>query len=57
MEQQREGGITVENRLEALKIEENNWREKANRVQNDPQKEVLYESIADVAKLKVDELR
>ena len=55
--EQREGGITVENRIEALKIEENNWRERANRVEADPQKEVLYESIADLAKLKADELR
>ena len=31
VEQQREGGITVEKRLEGLKIEENHWREKAER--------------------------
>ena len=55
LEQQREGGITVENRIDALKIEENNWRELAER-QNNPEKKRLYESIADVAALKADEL-
>ena len=55
LEQQREGGITVENRLDALKIEENNWRDLAQRA--DPKKKLLYESIADVAALKAGELR
>ena len=55
LEQQREGGITVENRINALKIEENNWRDLAQRA--DPKKKRLYESIADVAALKADELR
>ena len=47
----------MEVKLEVLKIEENNWRNKANQVEGDPQKQALYESIADVAKLKADELR
>ena len=55
-EQQREGGITVENRIDALKIEETNWRDLAER-QTDSKKKLLYESIADVAALKADELR
>ena len=56
LEQQREGGITVEDRLDALKAEEDHWRELAGN-ENDPQKKLLYESVADVAKLKADELR
>ena len=56
LEQQREGGITVEGRLNALKIEENNRRDLAER-QIDPEKKRLYESVADVAALKADELR
>ena len=57
LEQQREGGITVENRIDALKIEENNWRELTERTQIGPEKKRLYESVADVAALKADELR
>ena len=48
--------ITVEDRLDALEREENHWRELAERT-DDPQKKILYESVADVAKLKADELR
>ena len=33
LEQQREGGITVKDRIDALKIEENNWRDLAERAQ------------------------
>ena len=50
-------GRTVEEKLNALKIEENNWMKRANDVEGDPEKEALYESIAEVAKLKVDQLR
>ena len=57
LKQQRQGGITVESRIDALEIEENNCRELANRFEGDPNKKLLYESIADVAKLKADELR
>ena len=50
-------GRTVEEKLNALKIEENNWMKRANDVEGDPEKEALYESIAEVAKLKTDQLR
>ena len=56
VEQQREGGITAEERINGLKIEETHWREEAKR-QSDPKKKLLYNSIADVAALKTDELR
>ena len=45
LEQQREGGITVENRIDALKTEENNWRDLADnsqRAQNNPNQKLLY---------------
>ena len=47
----------MEDRLNALKIEENNWRNRANDVEGDPPRKDLYESIAEVAKLKADRLR
>ena len=50
-------GRTVEEKLNALKIEEYNWMKRANDVEGDPEKEALYESIAEVAKLKADQLR
>ena len=56
VEQQREGGITVEDRIDLTRAEETHWREEAKR-QVDPKKKLLYKSIADVAALKADELR
>ena len=56
VEQQREGGITAKERINGLKTEETHWREEAER-QSDPKKKLLYNSIADVAALKPDELR
>ena len=50
-------GRTVEEKLNALKIEENNWMKRANDVESDPRREELYESIVEVAKLKADQLR
>ena len=50
-------GRTVEEKLNALKIEENNWRKRANEVEGDPERKELYESITDVAILKADQLR
>ena len=50
-------GRTVEEKLNALKIEENNWMKRANNVEGDPRRKELYESIAEVAKLKADQLR
>ena len=50
-------GRTVEEKLNALKIEENNWMKRANDVEGDPRRKELYESIAEVAKLKTDQLR
>ena len=55
-EQQREGGITVKGRIDAIKTEETHWRDLAERAQQ-AEKKLLYESIADVAALKADELR
>ena len=42
--------------METLKGEETYWKNKANRVEGDPQKSKLYETVAEVAKLKADEL-
>ena len=56
IEQQREGGITTESRINGLKTEETHWREEAEK-QSDPKKKLLYEAIADVAALKADEMR
>ena len=50
-------GPTLESKLETLKGEETYWKNKANRVEGDPQKSLLYETIAEVAKLKADQLR
>ena len=50
-------GQTVEEKLNALKIEENNWMKRANDVEGDPRREELYESIVEVAKLKADQFR
>ena len=50
-------GRTVEEKLNALKIEENNWMKRENDVEGDPRREELYESIVEVAKLKADQLR
>ena len=55
-EQQREGGITVKRRIDDIRTKENHWRNLAER-QPDPKKKLLYESIANVAALKADELR
>ena len=46
----------MEDRIDAVKTEENHWRNLAER-QTNPEKKLLYESIADVAALKADELR
>ena len=51
LEQQREGGITVEDRIDAVKTEETHWRDLAERAQQ-AEKKLLYKSIADVAALK-----
>ena len=56
VEQQREGGITVRQRIDVIKAVETHWREEVER-QLDHKKKLLYESIADVAALKADELR
>ena len=56
LEQQREGGITVKGKTDAIKTEETHWRDLAERAQQ-AEKKLLYESIADVAALKADELR
>ena len=50
-------GRTVEEKLNALKIEENNSMKRANDVEGDPEREALYETIAEVARLKADQLR
>ena len=50
-------GQTLEEKLAFLKIEENNWKNKANDVENDPEKEALYNTITEVVKLKADQLR
>ena len=50
-------GRTVEGKLNALKIEENNSMKRANDVEGDPEREALYETIAEVARLKADQLR
>ena len=56
VEQQREGGITAEERINGLRTEETHWREEAER-RSDPKKKLLCDSIADVAALKADKLR
>ena len=43
-------------RINAIKAEETHWREEAER-RSDSKKKLLYNSIADVAALKADELR
>ena len=52
VEQQREGGITVESRIDDLKTEKTHWREEAER--QSESKKLLY---ATVAALKADEMR
>ena len=56
LEQQREGEITVKGSIDVIKTEETYWRNLAERTQQ-AEKKLLYESIADVAALKADELR
>ena len=56
-EEREEGGITVRDRLNSIKIIEKKFRDRVNEVAGDPEKEELYESIVDVAKLKADQLR
>ena len=56
-EEQEEGQITVKDRLDFLKAEENNWMKRANRVEGDPRRKKLYETIVEVAELKADQLR
>ena len=56
VEQQTKGGITAEQRIDAIRTEETHRRKLAER-QAEPKKNLLYESIADVAALKADELR
>ena len=56
VEQQREGGITAGDRIGAIRAEETHWRDLLER-QADSKKKLLYESIADVAAVKADELR
>ena len=57
LEEQEEGGITVKDRLDVLKLEENNWMERANDVEGNTERKNLYETIAEVVKLKADYLR
>ena len=57
LEEQGEGGITVKDRLDFLKTEENNWMKRANKVEGDPERKKLYETITEVAKFKADQLR
>ena len=57
LEEREEGGITVKDRLDSLKVIEDIWRDRANDVEGDPGKEALYESVVEVAKLKADQLR
>ena len=47
----------MDSKLETLKVEETYWKDKANRVEDDPYRETLYKTIDDVAILKADELR
>ena len=56
-EEREEGGITVRDKLNSLKIIEKKFRDRVNEVAGDPEKEELYESIVDVARLKADQLR
>ena len=56
-EEREEGGITVRDRLNSLKIIEKKFRDRVNEVAGDPGKEELYESVVEVAKLKADQLR
>ena len=55
--EEEEQGITVGTKINLAKEEGKYWENKANDVEGDPQKQALYESIAEVAKLKADELR
>ena len=57
LEEREEGGITVKDRLNSLKVIEDIWRDRANDVEGDPGKEALYESVVEVARLKADQLR
>ena len=57
LEEQEEGGITVKDRLDVLKLEENDWMERANDVEGNTERKNLYETIAEVVKLKADYLR
>ena len=57
LEEREEGGITVKDRLNSLKVIEDIWRDRANDVEGDPEKEALYKSIVEVAELKADQLR
>ena len=50
-------GQAVEEKINALKVIEDIFQDRANEVEGDPEKEALYESIIDVAKLKADQLR
>ena len=54
--EKRKEYLTIEEQIENIKIEENHWRQKS-REEPDARKEKLYEAIADIAKLKADELR
>ena len=57
LDEQEEGKITVKVRLDALKKEENIWMKRANDVEGNPERKNLYETIAEVVKLKSDQLR
>ena len=57
LEEREEGGISVKDRLDLLKLEENNWMERANDVEGNPERKNLYETITEVVKLKSDQLR
>ena len=54
--EEEEERITVETKINFVKEEEKYWKNKANEVEGDPQKSKIYETVADVAKLKADEL-
>ena len=50
-------GQTVEEKINALKVIEDIFQDRANEVEGDPGKEPLYEFVVEVAKLKADQLR
>ena len=54
--EKRKEYLTIEEQIENIKTQENHWKQRS-REEPDACKEKLYEAIADIAKLKADELR